>query len=177
MALKSWSSLSLLHFYSKVMKPALKLPPNITVFENIKKYRIGNYFYFLPVYNLDDLHLNSDFCYHKFFFDRISNHCVQPNFWFRRGEVYVMNGDLDGVNPKVVRKDSREKQREKSFRFWYRVWAHTSPYRGKLCWQDRIGWPLGYRLFWPWSKVPWPNFGCRSALASAGGLPHPRTNL
>lgn len=117
MALKSWSSLSLLHFYSKVMKPALKLPPNITVFENIKKYRIGNYFYFLPVYNLVDLHLNSDFCYHKFFFDRISNHCVQPNFWFRRGEVYVMNGDLDGVNPKVVRKDSREKQREKSFRF------------------------------------------------------------
>ena len=92
-------------------------------------------------------------------------------------EVYVMNGDLDGVNPKVVRKDSRQKQREKSFRFWYRVWAHTSPYRGKLCWQDRIGWPLGYRLFWPWSKVPWPNFGCRSALASAGGLPHPRTNL
>ena len=32
-------------------------------------------------------------------------------------EVYVMNGDLDGVNPKVVRKDSRQKQREKSFRF------------------------------------------------------------
>ena len=29
------------------MKPALKLPPNITVFENIKKYRIGNYFYSL----------------------------------------------------------------------------------------------------------------------------------
>ena len=58
-----------------------------------------------------------------------------------------------------------------------RILFLTSPYRRKLCWRIRIGLLHCYRLFSPWNKVLWPNFGSRSALANAAGPQHQRTNL
>ena len=58
-----------------------------------------------------------------------------------------------------------------------RILFLTSPYRRKLCWRIRIGLLHCYRLFSPWNKVLWPNFGSRSALANAVGPQHQRTNL
>ena len=60
---------------------------------------------------------------------------------------------------------------------WRGILFLTSPYRRKLCWRIRIGLLHCYRLFSPWNKVLWPNFGSRSALANAAGPQHQRTNL